>query len=213
MFGKIFKGIAVAAGVGFAIGFGTGIGKRRLQEKIADPDSPRERRFNQRLERLESRLAAMEVRPPNAASAELHRRVTGQAGEIEALHLEMNDYRHRITADIETVERRMSEVARSIPSMLESIVAPRVDELRLRLRSEMQQSVNASLTSFERTIDDKVSDRIAALENAMLDQSALVTALTQRAVESDLNLQRLISAVERLCDRPGFASDTQAAAA
>jgi hypothetical protein len=47
----------------------------------------------------------------------------------------------------------------------------------------------------------------------MLEQSALVTALSQRAVESDLNLQRLIAAVERLCDRPSVGSDTRAVAA
>lgn len=215
MFGKIFKGLAVAAGVGFAIGFGASVGKRRMEEKFSGHAAPRQDPpLLDRLERLESRIVAMETRPlPIAANGELNRRITDQAGDIETLRLQMSEYRHRIATDIETIEKRMADVAKGIPVMLESIVAPRLDELRLRLRSEMQQSVTPSLTSFERTIDDKVSDRIAALEKAMLDQSALVTALSQRAVESDLNLQRLISAVERLCDRPGLGPDTQAAAA
>ncbi len=199
MFGKIIKGLAVAAGVGLAIGLGSGsvtFGKRRR------PDNPRMR---EQLDRIESRISAVEAQPVPAAvaTAELDQRIIEHANNIEALRLQLNEYRERIAADIAAIEKRMADVTKGIPALLESIVAPRVDDLRLRLRSEMQQSVNASLTTFERAIDDKVSDRIAALEKAMLDQSALVTALSQRAVESDLNLQGLISAVERFCERPG----------
>lgn len=212
MFGKILKGFAVAAGVGFAIGFGSGVSKRRSLEKKVPGNAPGDNRVRERLDRLESRLTAVEARP-SAVSRETDRRITGQADDIEALRLQMSDYRQRIAVDVETIEKHVAEVTRAIPSMLESIVAPKVEDLRLRLRSEMQQSVTASLTTFERAIDDKVSDRIAALERAMLQQSALVTALSQRAVESDLNLQRLIAAVERLCDKPGLGPGTRAAAA
>jgi predicted RecB family endonuclease len=170
--------------------------------------------MRERLDRLDSRLTAIERQPSGVAlSREADRRITSQAENIDALRLQMGEYRQRIAVDIETIEKRIAEVTKTIPAMLESIVTPKVDDLRLRLRSEMQQSVTASLTTFERAIDDKVSDRIAALERAMLEQSALVTALSQRAVESDLNLQRLISAVERLCDRPGLGSDAHPVAA
>ena len=214
MFGKILKGFAVAAGVGFAIGFGSGVGRRRSVEKKAHGIAPGDHRVRERLDRVESRLTAVEARPSAlAVSRETDRRITGQAEDIERLRLQMSEYRERMAVDIETLEKRVAEVTKAIPLMLESIVAPKVEDLRLRLRSEMQQSVTASLTTFERAIDDKVSDRIAALEKAMLEQSALVTVLSQRAVESDLNLQRLIAAVERLCDRPGLGPGTRAAAA
>jgi hypothetical protein len=75
------------------------------------------------------------------------------------------------------------------------------------LRSEAQQSLAASLTKFERSFEDNVSDRIAALEKVMLDQSALMTALSQRAVESEMNMERLISAVGRLRDQTGESPD------
>ncbi|HTA47792.1 MAG TPA: hypothetical protein VK789_35380 [Bryobacteraceae bacterium] len=214
MFGKILKGFAVAAGVGFAIGFGSGVGRRRSLEKKTLGNAPGDNRLNERLDRFESRLTAIEARPsPAAVTREADRRITSQAEDIEGLRLQMSEYRQRIAVDIENIEKRVADVTKAIPSMLESIITPKVDDLRLRLRSEMQQSVTASLTTFERAIDDKVSDRIAALERAMLEQSALVTALSQRAVESDLNLQRLISAVERLCDRPGLGPDAHAVAA
>lgn len=212
MFGKILKGIAVAAGVGFAIGFGSSVGKRSARTSTAPGNSPQDPRLRQRLDRMESRLNAIEQRPAAVAvNPETDLRIDNQAQDVQALRLQISDYRQRIAEDIEAIEKRLTDVTRAIPAMLESIVTPKVDDLRLRLRSEVQQSVTASLTTFERAIDDKVSDRIAALERAMLEQSALVTALSQRAVESDLNLQRLISAVERLCDRP--APDTRAAAA
>jgi hypothetical protein len=71
----------------------------------------------------------------------------------------------------------------------------------------VQQSVHASLTTFERAIEDKVSDRVAVIEKAMPDQSAVVAALSQRALELDLNLQRLIAMVEKLCERTGAGPD------
>ena len=113
----------------------------------------------------------------------------------------MTEHRQKVAGEIAAIEKRFADITKGIPAVLESIIVPRVEDLRVRLRSELQQSVNATLTRFERAIDDKISDRMSTLEKALLDQSSIVTALSQRAVESDMNLQRLISAVERLCER------------
>ncbi len=61
--------------------------------------------------------------------------------------------------------------------------------------------MRTALTIFERTLEEKVSDRISVIEKAMVDQSAAVASLSQRAIELEIILQRLISGVERLCDR------------
>jgi hypothetical protein len=58
-------------------------------------------------------------------------------------------------------------------------------------------------------IGSKVSLRISTLEKALTDQSAVVTALSRRAVEAEENFQRLISAVERLCERTEPAAGSQ----
>lgn len=210
MFGKIFKGLAVAAGVGLAIG--VGFSKRRSEEKSRPEDSAGARRLRERFDGIEARIARVESQK-STDTAELNQRISTQAADLEGLRVQMAEYREKIATDIASISRRVEDVTKGLPSMLDAIVAPKVDDLRLRLRAEIQQSVSASLTTFERAIDDKVSDRIAALEKAMLDQSALVTALSQRAIESDLNLQRLISAIERLCDRPGSSPEVRAAAA
>jgi uncharacterized coiled-coil protein SlyX len=156
MFGKILKGLAVAAGVGFAVGMAAGK-HRQPREDRAGGNSP-------------DRLSSLEQR-------------------------------------VQVIQMGLADVTKGIPAMLESIVAPRVEDLRLHLRSEAQQSIAASLTRFERAFEDKVSDRIAALEKVVLDQSALMTALSQRAVESEMNMERLISAVGRLRDQTGESPD------
>lgn len=171
MFGKILKGLAVAAGVGFAIGMAAG--KRR---------QPREDR-------------------ESANSLEGWRQAQSQ--EFAALRLQMDEYRERISSDVAVIQKGLADATKGIPAMLESIVAPRVEDLRFHLRAEAEQSIAASLTKFERAFEDKVSDRIAALEKVMLDQSAIMSALSQRAIESEMTMERLISALGRLSDQTG----------
>lgn len=106
---------------------------------------------------------------------------------------------------LEQIEARVSAVeARPLPNfeaLLESLLVPHVEDLRARLHTEMRESMEAGLTTFERTLDDKVSLRIAPIEKAVTDQSAIIAGLSQRALEAEENFQRLISAVERLCER------------
>ena len=210
MFGKIFKGLAVAAGVGFAIGMAAGKRRQPREKPREKPaEQPREDRASgsssdqistlERLDRIESRITAVEARPLPVIEA--------HSKDFEALRLQMDEYRQRIASDVAVIQKGLADVTKGIPAMLESIVAPRVEDLRLHLRSEAQQSIAASLTRFERAFEDKVSDRIAALEKVMLDQSALMTALSHRAIESEMNMERLISAVGRLCDQTGESPD------
>jgi hypothetical protein len=172
MVGRILKGLAVAASIGMAIGFG---GKRRTQATSMNDTSETILAMEpllDRLDRIEARMSAVEVRP---------------TANIEALQAH--------------VERRLAEVAQEVPAIIESLIGPHVDDVRARLHAEMRESVQATLTSFEQTLDDKISLRIATLEKALMDQSAIVTTLGRRAIETEENFQRLISAVERLCER------------
>lgn len=203
MASKILKGFAVAAGLGLAVGLGSG--KRRREENSMPTHLPDDGPLDlmngalERLDRIESRLSAVEAQPSGVTGLEL--RIQEQARDIETLQSQVTEHRQKVVGEIAMIEKRFGDITKGIPAVLESIIVPRVDDLRVHLRSELQQSVNATLTRFERAIDDKISDRMSTLEKALLDQSSIVTALSQRAVESDMNLQRLISAVERLCGR------------
>ena len=165
MASKILKGLAVAAGTGLAIGFG---GKRRTQA-ISMNDSSENilaiEPFLDRLDRIESRMSAVEARP------------------------------------VTNIEALQAQVAREVPALLESLLGSHLDDVRTRLQAEMRESVQAALASFEQTLDDKISLRTTALEKALIEQSAIVTTLSRRAIEAEENFQRLIAAVERLCER------------
>jgi uncharacterized coiled-coil protein SlyX len=89
-------------------------------------------------------------------------------------------------------------------------VTDRIERIEDRLEAvenasrRMQEAMDARLTAFEEAIDGKVSARMTALEKALIDQSTVITALSQRAVEAEANFQRLISAVERLFEQRGI---------
>lgn len=202
MFGKIFKGIAVAVGVGFAVGVMAGK-RSRGDYSARKPESfPPSKPVLDRLERIESRIAAGEARPSHSeAIAELDSRVERQSRELESLRVRVDEHRQEVASGLGAVEQRLAEVATGVPALIESIVSPRSGDFELRLRAETQQTVRTALTTFERTLEDKVSDRISVIEKAMVDQSAAVASLSQRAIELEIILQRLISGVEKLCDR------------
>ena len=139
-----------------------------------------------RLDRIEARLSAVEARA-----------VPSTAHSLSLAELDL----------------RIQEQAKGIAqSMLETALGSRVEDLRARLHTEMLESVEATLTRFEQTIDSKVSLRIATIEKALTDQSSTITALSQREIESDTHLQQLISAVGRLCERTEGRSPVPASA-
>jgi hypothetical protein len=134
----------------------------------------------ERLDRIESRISAVED-SDSSVTAELGLRIERQAKMIEALKVQLNGTRQ------------------SLESTLETTIGPRIDELRARLRAEVLESVNSALTTFERMIDAKVSLRVSTIEKALIEQSSSIRDLSRRTVASEANMQRLISAVERLC--------------
>ena len=109
---------------------------------------------------------------------------------------------HTLIARLERIEDRLDAVEnnnrRTLESILERTLAPYAEALRGRLQSDVREAMDTRLAEFEQAIDKKISTRMTALEKALIDQSTIVTALSQRAVEAEENFQRLISAVERL---------------
>ncbi len=158
MSSRILKGIAVAVGTGLGVGFGGGRKRQSLSMSNLPNDPGVTDRIEDRLDRIEERVKA-----------------------------------------VENANRPMLE------SIVDTMLTPYVEQLRAQLQREMREAMEARLTGFERSIESKVSTRMAALEKALVDQSAVITALSQRAVEAEQNFQRLISAVERLFEQRGIA--------
>ncbi len=214
MSSKIPRGFAVAAGTGLAIGLGLvclGPGKRRPRTTPMTTSS-----FDSALllEQLVDRLDRIEVclSPPepiplahSSSLTELDLRIQQQTKDIETLQIRMSENRPRVDAEATPVKRGFAEVAKEDPavvqSMLDTTLSLRIEDLRVRLHTEMVESVEATLTRFEQTIDSRVSSRISTIEKTLTDQSGTITALSQRGIESEADLQRLISVAKRLCER------------
>jgi hypothetical protein len=100
---------------------------------------------------------------------------------------------------LDRIETRLSVVEAS-PS-LESVVGAAINRSVADLRDRLHAEIREALVRFEGAIDNKVSLRISKVEAALIEQSVVITTLSQRAVDSEINLQRLITAVEKLFER------------
>jgi uncharacterized coiled-coil protein SlyX len=173
MANRILQSLALAAGAGVALGFSAGLGRQR---KVVTANTA-----------------------PLPSDAET--RIAAQAKEISALRAEVEASGQRSAAGLAGFERRLATTRAELPAAIESAVTRRVGELRTHLQDELRQTTEAGLARIDQAIDEKLSGRINALESAVADQSAAIGSMNRRAIETDTNLQRLISSVERLCDR------------
>ena len=107
----------------------------------------------------------------------------------------------RQAKEIAAIERQLANASAELPAAIEAAVTPRVEELRGRLRMEMREAAANGVAQIDRASDDRLASRIATLEQTLSDQSGAIGSLSERALETDANLQKLISSVERLCDR------------
>jgi len=230
--GKILKGIAIAAGVGVAVGLGATVTTRR-----GSPERPRSRSravpaisaddailrlepLFDRFDRVEARLGVLESRPaqkaadafPSVAIAEFDRRVAEQESALRALRVEIDQTGRHLAAQVETAAVRSMQIRQEIPQVVEASLNLRLSDLEARLRQELDAKYRQNLENLEKTIDQKISERISALEKTLAEQSASIAVLRKGAEKADANLHRLLGSVERLCEASRLASAPPAAA-
>ena len=174
MANKIPKSLAVAAGMGVALGFSASLSRRRKSEA---PSEPSDHGLDEHLQH--------------------------QAQEIKALRAEVDDSARRASAEFAAVERHFADARAELPAAIEAVVIRRVEDLRTRLHSEMRDGTDESLARMDRAIEEKLASRIETIETTLGDQSGAIGSLNRRALETDANLQKLIASVELLCDRVG----------
>lgn len=179
MANKILKSLALAAGAGAALGFSAGLGRHK------------------------NSVLKEEVSPVSVQPTDVELRIERHSTEIARLRVEVDESGRRASTELARFERRLTSSRAELPAAIEAVVTPRVDELRTRLHADMREATASGLARIDQAIDEKVSSRIAALETTLADQSSAIGVLNRRAIETDSNLQKLISSVERLCDRAG----------
>jgi uncharacterized coiled-coil protein SlyX len=160
-----------------------------------------------RVERLEDLVDGMKRSPAGvpadyaAALADLERRMDEQTRDLALLREQVTNAERRAMESVAAVQRDVEQTRTEIPEIVERSVAARTEDLRSRFSVEIEQSRERMLEAFERTIDDRISSRIGAIERALAEQAGSIEALNTRAAETDHNLQRLVSAIEKLCER------------
>lgn len=223
----ILRGLAIAAGTGLAMGLTSGrtrtlSGPRavRYRPAIALPPPPPEpsaltsrdeildiEPLLERVERLEDAVDGMKRSPGAvpanfaAALAKLERRMDEQTRDLELLRGQVEQAERRAMESVAAVQRDVEETRAEIPEIVERTVAARTEDLRSRFAAEIEQSRERMLQVFERAIDERISSRIGAIERTLAEQAGAIEALNARAAETDHNLQRLVSAIEKLCER------------
>jgi uncharacterized coiled-coil protein SlyX len=201
---SLLGGLAVAAGTGVAIGFGIAFGRVRSQ--------PRKRRsyrvdtLTQRLDRIENRVALAERCPgsggsPTPTLVKINDMLAAQAEEIERFHVRVSEVEKLAESEISLAKSRLLDAVNALPAGIETAVAARVQNLGQGLRNETTESLAHALKAFEQSVDRRVSARIDNLESRLLDQSNSLADLNHRAVQADKNLEKLINAIELLCEK------------
>jgi len=180
-----------------------------------------------RLERLEARVESMEMRPSVAQSAphsdiessggdavpfsgtseyaallaDLDRRVEENTRELALLRESVTAAERRLSESVAAVERKVAETREELPAFVEQHLAARIGDLQERLNLEIEQAHQRALETFERAVDEKIASRIGSMEKALAEQAGSIEALSARTADTDNNLQRLVTAIERLCER------------
>ncbi|HVW11610.1 MAG TPA: hypothetical protein VHC90_23665 [Bryobacteraceae bacterium] len=232
----ILRGLAIAAGTGLAVGLTSGRtrsipGPRAVRYRPAIPLPPpppaplavtsRDEVLDiepllERVERLEDvvdgiRHAPATVPPGYAAAlADLERRIDEQTRDLEILREQVTSAERRALESVAAVQRDVEQTRAEIPEIVERTVAARTEDLRSRFSAEIEQSRERMLHVFERAIDDRISSRIGAIEKTLAEQAGSIEALNARAAETDHNLQRLVAAIEKLCERTQLIPPTAA---
>jgi hypothetical protein len=210
----ILKGIAMGVGIGVALGVCATAKGRRSLPRSAQPDDyilhlePLLDRFD----RAEGRLEALENQPAadaleSAAMMDFNRRLGEQESALRELRADVDETDRRLAAQAEIAGNRFAQIRKEIPLAVEASLSVRMSNLEASLRAELDAKYQQSLENLEKVIDQKISDRISALERTLAEQSASIAVLRLGAETADANLHRLIGAVERLCERASAQAD------
>jgi len=189
---KLLKSVMFAAGAGIAVGLCATASSRRSARHtaaIASDDIVRLEPLFDRIEKIEISLEAAEAqreRVEQPVRAALSRRIEGAEGELQSMRARLRETEGRAAAAIEAIEARVGHIGNGIPALVESKISESLTELEARIEAQ---------------VEARVSARIGAIEETLSEQSVSIGALRDRAVETDANLQRLIAAIEKLCER------------
>jgi hypothetical protein len=104
---------------------------------------------------------------------------------------------------LETIERNLDAAGSAAADMerLRVLVDVRAEEIQQILDAEMEKRHRLALAEVLSAVDASVAERIGSIEQSLQEQAGSILTLRDRAHDTDANLKRLITAIERLCER------------
>ena len=167
-----------------------------------------EARLAGRLEAMGDHLQKVEVR----FGGELEALAGRQATQANALSRRLEEIQGKLHSEIEAGDRRSHDQIASFAQELKKLdsrfsgeidaaIGARIGQLNAKLEKELQQAQDRTLEALVQTIDTKVVQRISDLENSLVGQSEAIGGLRDKSLRTDQNMQKLLLAVERLCDQ------------
>lgn len=167
-----------------------------------------ETRLGERIELMSDHLRKVETRFGSEMQAEAKR----QAAQVTALGRRLEDIQAKLRAEIEAGDRRgqdhvasvvqeLHAVEARVPAQVDAAVASRMEALNRKLEADLEQAQNRTLEALVDTLETKVVRRISELESSLQGQSEAIGGLREKSLRSDQNMQKLLVAVERLCEQ------------
>ena len=167
-----------------------------------------------RLESLEARVESIGQQPPIShrassevphdlagAIADLERRVDENTRELALLRESITEAERRAGEAAASTQRNVEFVRAEIPAIVERHVAARIDALEDRFAAKSSNRTSARWRCSSAPSMKKISSRIGSIERALAEQAGSIESLSLRTTETDNNLQRLVAAIEKLCER------------
>jgi hypothetical protein len=202
MANRLLRNIAVTIGAGLAVG----LAKRPGGKPAHRPASHLNPILN-RLDAIESRVARVELAPPQVTVPSpdeidaIGTLVSSQSEDIESLRRQVYEIERRNAEQVEAFGQKLALMEQQVPMQIEARVAGQMADLEKRLRCEFESIHAKTVDAFTQTIEDRVIGRIHLLENSLVDQAQAITTLREKSYRTDENLQKLLTAVEKLCEK------------
>lgn len=173
------------------LGAGIRLGEALVSREQAEPQNSRDdKEVAARLGLIEDRLKHLEIAPSGPLAGK-------DAAAFETMRSEMAARDRRVEALGEISISLRSE----LQTWLEESVAARMTEVESKLRSEAEQSRKNMLDAFAETVQTRVMQRIARLEEEVAGQSAAMNELRECSLRTEQSVQRLLGGIDRLVAR------------
>jgi signal transduction histidine kinase len=198
-----FKSIAISIGVGLAVAIGSKLGHRSTRQRDTNVDlAPVEDRVNS----IEYRVGRIETSSRVKSAAEsvpedLETRLATRLEEMVFVRDDIRSIESRSAEQIAMLHQKLTHIETRVPVIVAATVEERIIALERKLQAEFREMQDRAIEMFVHTIDTKIVSRISRLEQNMLEHSDAISTLRQKSMKTDENLQRLLTTVDRLCNR------------